>query len=727
MPFSRIVASLLILLASASAAELKIRVVDPKSAAVSGAEVLLLPAGGTVPVAVDTTSAEGQVLFRNLGATRYTLRVLAPGFAAQNLDVPPAQPSITVQLQVAPASETVVVSATRTPVPTESANADVATVGNSQLTLMNSVATNDVLRFLPGAVVNTAGRRGSLASLFVRGGESRYNKVIIDGVPVAEPGGTFDFGVVPLSDIDRLELVRGAQSTLYGSDAMTSVVQLWSSNGSTTRPEVRFGADGGTFGTADGYFALAGAYQRFDYDIFGDQFNTSGQGINDDYSNSLQGANLGFALSDSVSLRLRARHSNNRSAVQGEWNFNGAPLEPPDSDQWARQNNLLGSLELDVAGSSRWLHRFAGFEYHHQRANVDYFEDPGRIFDTPFHNTADFNRAGFDYQGDYQARSWARTTFGYQFEDENGFIGDPSSPPPTHGLWLNHSIFAQQMLTLSRISAVAGLRYEHHGGFGNAVSPRVGFTFQALRGGPLLSGTSLRFNYATGFKEPRMEEEFAGPPFSIPNPNLKPERARSFEAGVQQNLLSGRYALIATYFNNLFYDRIDYDVNPMTFIGQYINIDKSFAQGAELQLQGKLLSRLALDGGYTYTSTQNLEAPLCTPQNFCDPIFATGTPLLRRPRHSASLLLTYLGTRWGGNLGGSFVGRRPDSDFLGFNIDHAAGYVRVDTGAWYALNSHMTAYVNLENILNRRYNEVVGYPGLKANLRAGMRFRFGGE
>jgi outer membrane receptor protein involved in Fe transport len=100
---------------------------------------------------------------------------------------------------------------------------------------------------------------------------------------------------------------------------------------------------------------------------------------------------------------------------------------------------------------------------------------------------------------------------------------------------------------------------------------------------------------------------------------------------------------------------------------------------------------------------------------------------LRRPKHSATTLLSYLAARWGANLGGSFVGRRPDSDFLGFGINHAAGYARVDLGGWYAINSRITAYANVENALNDHYNEVVGYPALTANFRAGVRFRIGGE
>jgi vitamin B12 transporter len=722
MRFSRILASIVLLVAAASATELKIKVVDPRSAAVAGAQVELLQQNTVISIAA--TSAEGLAIFHNADHGPYRLRILAPGFAPLSTDdLSPSTSPTTVQLQLAPASETVVVSATRSPVPSKVAGAVVESLGTAQLQTMRPVATNDALRFLPGTVVETAGQRGALSSLFVRGGDSRYNKVIVDGVPINEPGGTFDFGVVPTSETDRMEFVRGAQSTLYGSDAMTGVVQLWTRAGSTPVPELRFGADGGNFNTANGYASVAGAHGLFDYNLFADQFNTTGQGINNDYSNSLQGANLGVSFSDRVAFRVRVRHSNNRTGVSGEWDFNGARLQPPDSDQWARQNNLLGSAELTVTGPSRWQHRFTGFEYSHQRTNVDVFADPGRIFDFPTHAIADINRAGFEYQGDYQARSWARTTVGYQFEDENGFVGDLNFPPLVHGLRLNHAVYGQQLLTLGRVSLVLGARFVHNQTFGNKAVPRAALTLQVLKGRTILSGTQLRFSYATGIKEPRLDESFARGQGILPSPNLKAEENRALEAGLQQNFFGDKYTLTATYYNNLFRNQIDFAIlDPVTFTGQYQNIDKSIAHGAELELHGRPWSRLSLDAGYNYTSTQILEQPFAF-----DPFHEPGQPLLRRPRHSGSLLLTWLGNRWGGNLGGSFVGRRPDSDFLGFGITHAAGYARVDVGGWYALNSRMTAYVNVENALDKQYNEVVGYPALGANFRAGMRFRLGGE
>lgn len=722
MRFSRIFASTFLLLAAASAADLKLKVVDPSSAAVSGAQVELLHQDTVV--SMTTTSAEGLAVFHKADQGPYRARILAPGFAPLTTDdVSASANPIIVRLRLTPASETVVVSATRNPVPSEAAGAIVESLSAGQLQVMRPVATNDALRYLPGTVIETAGQRGGLSSLFVRGGDSRYNKVIVDGVPINEPGGTFDFGVVPASETDRMEFVRGAQSTLYGSDAMTGVVQLWTRAGSTSVPELRFGADGGNFNTANGYASLVGARGPFDYNLFGDQFNTTGQGINDDYSNSLQGANVGVAFSDRVSFRVRVRHSNNRTGVSGAWDFNGAPLEPPDSDQWARQNNLLGSAELTMSGPSRWQHRFTGFEYHHQRTNVDVFADPGRVFDFPTHAIADINRAGFEYQGDYQARSWARTTVGYQFENENGFVGDLDFPPLVHGLRLNHAVYGQELLTLGRVSLALGARFAHNQTFGNKAVPRAALSLQVLRGGAVFSGTQLRFSYATGIKEPRLEESFARGQGIIPNLDLKAEENRAFEAGLQQSFFGGKYAFTATYYNNLFRKEIDFAIlDPVTFTGQYENIDKSLAHGAELELHARPWSRLSLDAGYNYTSTQILKQPFAF-----DPLHEPGQPLLRRPRHSGSLLLTWLGSRWGGNLGGSFVGRRPDSDFSGFGITHAAGYVRLDVGGWYSLNPRITAYVNIENALDKQYNEVLGYPALGANFRAGMRFRLGGE
>ena len=707
--------------------DLQVKVVDPQSAVVPGAQVVLLREGSSAPVSMQTSSGTGQVSFRGLAGGKYTVKVLAAGFGVQNQNAElPANEEIEVHMALVSPLETVVVTAAGVPVPAEDSGAQVAALNAGQLDGMQSIATADALRFLPGAVVSTAGRRGGLTSLFVRGGNSNYNKVIVDGVPVNDPGGVFDSGVTPLSGVDRVELARGAQSTLYGSEAMTSVVQIFTREGSTRTPELRFGADGGTFGTARGYASLAGARGRFDYDTFGEQTNSHGQGINDVYSSSSEGANVGVALNDHVQVRLRSRHANSFSGVPGEWFSQAIPPIPPDSDQHARTSVFLASADVSFKGFARWHHDVHGYDYHLNRRNVDTFPDPGRdpVFDNfGFDFRSNINRAGFQYLGEYWARTWARSTFGYEFEDEHGTIGDPSSLPLAHGLRRNHAVYGQEILTLGRLALVGGARYVHNETFGNKVVPRVAASYTLLRGGEILSGTRLRFAYASGILAPALDQSFATA-FTKPNLDLKAEENRSLESGIQQSLSGGKYSLSVNFFQNNFRRQIAFSCCDANFLGQYVNLNRSVARGAEFEAHARLQHGLSVDTAYTNLSTKILEAPLAA--GFPN---AAGNPLFRRPKHSGSLLLNYARSKWGGNLGGSFVGRRPDSDFFALTtpITHAPGYARVDVGGWYQLHSRVTAYVNVENALNRHYQEVVGYPALRANFRVGLRFRLGGE
>lgn len=740
-----LVFSLFLPLCSAAAdsnTTLNVRVIDPQGISVAGAQVLLLNADGKI-LMTRSTSAEGLAILAGSSGP-IQIKILAPGFAEETITNPERE--ITIRLHLATASETVVVSATRTLVPGEAAGADISPLNGGQLTTMQPIAANDAVRFLPGAVINTAGQTGGLASLFVRGGESNYNKVIVDGVTINEPGGTFDFGTLSLAQADRMEFLRGAQSTLYGSDAITSVVQVWTRRGSTRTPEFQLAADGGNFETVSGHASVAGARGILDYNVFGDQFNTIGFGVNDAYSDSLEGANIGAQVNDKTALRVRFRHSNSHTELPGEWSFNGyVPLVPangfsepliplqPNPYAWSQLNDLLGSAELTLAAPSGWQHRLTGFDYLYHyfdldpgdASRVDFFGDP---IDYPSNEVDHINRGGFEYQGDYSEKAWAHTTFGYRLENENGFVGDLDYGAQNHGQRLNQDAYAQQQLILGRLGVIVGARFVHDSAFGNTGIPRVALTLEGLRGNEIFSGTRLRFSYSTGFKEPRLEETFNGlpgpDPYNIPNPGLKPERVRAFEAGFQQGFFNNRYELNATYFNNLFLDQINYVTmnDPPNYPGEYVNVNKAFAQGAEVVLQAKLRPRLMLNTAYTYTSSEYLDNP--APY---DAVYDPGQPLLRRPKHSATELLSYAGTRWSANLSGSFVGSRADSDFYGFGINHAAGYVLVAPSGWYAINPHVSTYVTLSNALDRRYNEVVGYPGLPVNFRTGFRFRFGGE
>ena len=525
----RIILFWLLTTSALCAADLKLIVQSPSGDRVSGVQVTLYRASDNAGVGILTTTGDGSVIFGDLANETYKAIVLAPGFAEQSLQVtvPQSEPQI-VHLKLATTPQTVVVSATATPTTVNQTAVSLDFLSSDQLTLLNPPAAADALSYIPGAIVNTSGRRGSQASLFVRGGESSYNKVLIDGVPVNDPGGFYDFGVTPMNNIQRLEVVRGPESTIYGTDAMTSVVQLWTTTGTTLKPVFEFGADGGTFSTANGYASVAGADKIFDYNFFLNQFDTQGQGINDAYSNGLQGGNVGIRFSQRVALRLRLRHSNNWTGVQSNWWFNGDPVLPPNSNQLAHQNNFLASAELAVSGPGAWQHTFSGYEYNHVQANSQAYVDPGREFiDSPFSNLSKYNRAGFEYQGQWTPRPWAQTTIGYTFEDENGFIHSEFAPgtpffsvSDTHGLRFNNYLFGQELLTWKRVSALAGVGYVNNSSFGNKVVPRASVSFLLLQGNETFSGTRLRAGYSEGIKEPSFQQSFgiSGTYPTLPNP-----------------------------------------------------------------------------------------------------------------------------------------------------------------------------------------------------------------
>ena len=516
---------------------------------------------------------------------------------------------------------------------------------------------------------------------------------------------------------------------------MTSVVQLWTATGSTRTPEIQFGADGGNFSTANGYASVAGARSIFDYNVFANQFNTQGQGINDAYSNSLQGGNVGVKISDRVAFRLRARHYNSWTGIQSNWWFNGNPELPPDPNQYAHQNNFLASGDLTVSGPGAWQHEFSGFEYNHVALNVNPVDDLDRPFDSAFNSLTKYNVAGFAYQGTTRrgrGRKPRWVTTSRMRTATSTTIPISASAPPT-------ACASTTICSRSRPSCGGGCRCWRALAT-STTAASAAKSARALRR-RFWHGVGIRFSAERACtsatrkesRSPASSKPLASPGRfpTLPNPNLKPEQNQAIEAGMLQSLFSNRLSLSAVYYHNQFRDQIEYVYNSDTNTSQYVNFNRSMAQGAEVVLSGRLADHLSLTGAYTYTSTQIQQAPPCDPAAGCDPrIYGVGAPLLRRPKQAGMLLLTYTRQRWGGFLGVTAVGQRPDSDFLfGYipPIYYAAGYARVDLGGWFAINHHVTAYANVNNALNNHYNEVLGYPALRANFRAGLRFSFGGE
>ncbi|HUO59885.1 MAG TPA: TonB-dependent receptor [Candidatus Acidoferrales bacterium] len=703
------------------AADLKVRVLDPSSSAVAGARVSLLSADGRV-VAVATSNNFGTATFANSGSA-VRVQVLAPGFAPLELAATSAETELTAKLRLAPQAETVQVTADAAALPAERAGASVSTLDAQTLKVLNLPELSENLRYVPGVYVSDTGQTGGLSTIFVRGGSSSYNKVQIDGVPVNEDSGSsapFNFGVVPMGGIDRVEMVRGAETTLYGADAMTSMTQMWSANGTTRTPELRFGAEGGTFETARGFASLGGAHGRYDYNVYAEQYNTNGQGVNDEFSDSLQGANLGVQMTDTTGLRLRIRHSNSRTGVPGDWQFPAGDISP-DSDAYARQNDFIGSLALTFDPTSNWQNTITGFEYNHRLRNQDSYADPGRpYYDFPYDGRDHFNRAGFDYQGEVAERAWSRSVFGFRFEDENAYISDPVNFVQSHGLRRNTALYGEQLFDWKRLTLTGGVRWEHNEAFGNHAVPRATASVLLVRGGHTLSGTRLRGSYSEGLRNPTFEQVAGTPVYGfVANPDIKPEKVQATDAGLVQTFFDRRWALSAVYFHNRFIDQINYTALPTTdprcaglfYCDIYLNVNHTVAQGAELELQGRMSRHLSLGGSYTYTNLQTTNT----------------SALLRRPKQLGTALVTYNERRWGASAAGSFVGRRQDYDYFHFIPVMDAGYARFDLSGYREITHRVTAFATVQNVLNHKYQEVVGYPALKANFRAGLRFRVGGE
>jgi outer membrane receptor protein involved in Fe transport len=256
----------------------------------------------------------------------------------------------------------------------------------------------------------------------------------------------------------------------------------------------------------------------------------------------------------------------------------------------------------------------------------------------------------------------------------------------------------------------------------------------------IVGATRLRASYGAGIKAPTLVEAFSPNSFFLGNPGLKPERAHSFDAGLEQLFWRDRVRVEATYFENRFRDQIAYVGDPATFGGpiktpdgvltSFVNNDRARARGLELSLAVQLSRQWRFGGSYTLTDSRLLAAAdvidfvtlKLVPSN------EIGLPLLRRPKHSGTFNISWIGERFDAQLNGFFLGRRRDVDPVTFSrTANNDGYARLDLGGGYRLTPRVTAFARIENLLNQNYQEVLGYPAYRLNFSAGLRVRIGGE
>src|SRR5579864_7026068 len=687
-----------------STATLSGRITDRSGAVIAGAQIVVEDLTGRTPAQQLKSGADGMYTL-TLAPGRYRIRVTSPQMVTIEEDVSIAageRRAWNVRMELAELSSSVVVTAQAEPEPANTAASPVTVLTQQDINERQEVWLAPLLSSAPGASIARLGPMGGITSFFLDGGNSNFTKVLVDGTPVNEPGGDMDFSNLDLSSVDKIEIVHGASSALFGSDAMTGVVQIFTHRGTTALPQLTLIGEGGTFDTGRGAAELSGKLNRFDYASSASYFDSSGQGPNDRFRDRTLSGNFGWTRSNTDHLRLSVRSVTSDAGQPGQ-----TLLEPPILTESTNLHDFSANLGWDFTTGEHWQHRLSGTEsYFHQiTADVGVFTDINQ-----------FNRAGFEEQSTYLFGAGG-ISLGYNYEVENGSAAGPHERRNNQaGYFETRYQFGQ------RLTAIAGARAEANASFGTRVVPRTGLSFVARYGHGFWDGTRLSASYGLGIKEPNFVQSFEADPCFPGNPNLRPERSNTFDAGLDQLMAAERVKFSANFFHNSFRDMVSFTGGPVTSscpfgTGTFFNTDAARADGVNSTIEAKLLGWLRIIGNYTYDDSRVLKAP-----NAFDPTQAPGNRLFFRPLHSADLILNAAWRRMDWNAAGYFVGRETDSDFLGLGFTSNPSHFRLDLGTQFAVGHGLTALARVENLLNRRYQDAIGYPALGFNFRAGVKY-----
>ncbi|HEV7993664.1 MAG TPA: TonB-dependent receptor [Gemmatimonadaceae bacterium] len=595
----------------------------------------------------------------------------------------------------------VVVTATRSPIAAGHTPASVTVVTGEQLRSQGITTLTDALRQVPGLSVVQTGSYGGATSLFIRGGESKYAKILVDGVPVNDAGGAYDLSTLSTDNLDRIEIVRGPVSVLYGSDAMAGVVQLFTRRG-TGEPHGELSARGGGFGSRDLDGGIRGSREHLTYSLGAAQHRTDGfQPFNSGFRQGVGSALLGAVLGG-ADATLSARFADRE--LHFPTNGSGQVV---DSNAVRRDDRVDVGLDAGYRLGSRAALRMT-LASHDVHGITD--DQPDNSADKGYaYTTAERSRRrSGDLRLDLDLPSSARLTLGTQVERKwqesitHSNFGDDAPAPARRR---STGGYAQLLLEPVSGSTVAlGGRFEHNEQFGDF------WTYRAAASAQIAPATRLRASVGTAFREPTFLET-DGSGFVIGNHDLDPEHALSVDAGVEQTL--GRWGSIAaTYFANSFRDMIDYQYSDSK--PNYFNVARTRAAGAELEARVNLPHGLRADAALTHLETRVIDPGT---SSAVTATFAPGARLLRRPMHTLDAGVGYRGARHGLELRARRVGSREDvyyaPDFSANRVT-LSPYTRADLSADAQLvplgaRRGVTATLRIENLFDAAYTEAAGF------------------
>jgi vitamin B12 transporter len=683
---------------------------------------------------VDPRDAEVALVFTDSRGTFYFARtcegcaasVSLPGFNTTRVVLVPGA-AVRLTLSVAPVREAVVVSATRNETPTSQVGAAVSVFTSDEIERRDTLLIGDLLRASPGVTVVRSGGVGNVTSMFVRGGESSYNKVLLDGIPLNEPGGTFNFSNLTTDFVERVEVVRGAQSALFGSDAMASVVQVISKRSprGVPHPSLMMSGDVGSYESRRGSVSIGAARGIWDAAVHAGRQHTANRVPNNEFGNTTIAANGGVAASGNFSLRLVGRSEFGRTGVPGATAFGR-----PDMDAFFHRRDGVFGATVDHRISDRWQQRITYALSVSRQQSTNLLADPSYVprvgvreapfafDDFTYDSLTDLRRHYASYQADARfgvsGSNEQLVTVAFDWNGERGVLTDRFAGSVVRAARDNFGWTVQDQWFGARSAFSAGLRIEQNDSFGTVVAPRVSLAYMAA------PNTKLKANAGLGVKEPTIPQSFSPSPFFLGNPDLEPERATTVDAGVEQRLFGQRLKVDAVWFYGRFRNIISTRTTSFSpFLARYFNIGLTKAHGAEIAVEAAPAPPFRARAGYTLTASRIAQSTVPT-----NPVFAAGAWAFRRPRHSGFIEGIWTYRRVNGDLRGTFIGRRVDSDFSSLvpPIVENSGYATWDAGVSYALSVPLTLYLRVDNLSNRDYMEPLGYPAWRRTARIGARF-----
>jgi vitamin B12 transporter len=676
------------------------------------------------------TGSDGRYRVAGLAAGEYRLVLATPGFVLSpepRAQVGEGDTRLDLTLSPAPVREHVVVSATRGDATLSTLGVSASVLDREQIAEREPSSLLQLLQDVPGVAVARTGGIGLQASAFIRGGESRFARILIDGVPVNEPGGAYGFGSqIPL-ELERIEVVRGAVSSLYGSDALAGVIQLITRRGDDA-PGVHAEAEAGSFAWRRATAGTSGRSAGLDWNAGLLRLETDNEQPNSAFQQTAGAFSGGARWGERLSLRLLARVEDSRVGTPGPTAFGR-----PDLDASFERTDWTLGAQLRHVGATVSHQLRAGFARSHQ-LSLDPLDSgsftprfgervapfPSSDFPDPLGFQNDVDRLCAGYQAELQAGARNLLTAGLDVERETGAIGSRGdtllAPERT-----NVGGYVQDRVVLGQsVSLTVGGRVEHNNSYGTRAVPRAAVAVR-LRGGA--DATLLRASAGAGIKEPSFFESFGVSFYAQGNPQLKPERSRTFDVGVEQRLFGSRLRAELTAFHHDYLDQIAYHVVDFTtFQGTYVNLGRTRARGFELEVDATPADHLRVAAHYTY-----LTGTIVTSSSDFDPVYAAGQPLLRRPKHQASFSAQADRGRLGLGATLVLVGRRADSDFAGLGLTENPGYARLDARLRAHLARGLEAFLVGENVLDKDYMDALGFPALGRSVRAGLRFRSGAK